>query len=126
MKKDVYELTNPQKSIWSIEQFYKGTSVNSICGTVIFDEIVDFDKLKSSIKHVGLNNKNFGLNFVVENNIPKQFFTDIDFEIETIELKNRDDLDSFRDEILSKPIDVQGKQLFNFYVFKFSNNYGVY
>ena len=124
MKKDVYELTNPQKSIWSIEQFYKGTSVNSICGTVIFDEIVDFDKLKSSIKHVGLNNKNFGLNFVVENNIPKQFFTDIDFEIETIELKNRDDLDSFRDEILSKPIDVQGKQLFNFYVFKFSNNYG--
>ena len=32
MKKDVYELTNPQKSIWSIEQFYKGTSVNSICG----------------------------------------------------------------------------------------------
>ena len=42
MKKDVYELTNPQKSIWSIEQFYKGTSVNSICGTVIFDEIVDF------------------------------------------------------------------------------------
>ncbi len=124
MKKDVYELTNPQKSIWSIEQFYKGTSVNSICGTVIFDEIVDFDKLKSSIKHVGLNNKNFGLNFVVENNIPKQFFTDIDFEIETVELKTRDDLDSFRDEILSKPIDVQGKQLFNFYIFKFSNNYG--
>ena len=38
MKKDVFELTNPQKSIWYIEQFYKGTSVNSICGTVIFDE----------------------------------------------------------------------------------------
>ena len=113
----MYELTNPQKSIWYIEQFYKGTSVNSICGTAIFDEIVDFDKLKSSIKHVAQNNKNFSLNFVVENNVPKQFFTDIDFEIETVELKDKDDLDSLRDKILSTPIDVQSKRLFNFYIF---------
>ena len=124
MEKDVYELTNPQKSIWYVEQFYKGTSVNSICGTAIFDEIVDFDKLNSAIKHVAQNNKNFGLNFVVENNVPKQFFTNIDFEIKTVELENKDDLDSFRDKILSTPIDVQGKQLFNFYIFKFPNNYG--
>ena len=34
--KDVYELTNPQKSIWYTEQFYEGTTVNNICtsGTV--------------------------------------------------------------------------------------------
>ena len=26
----LFELTNPQKSIWSLEQFYKNTSVNNI------------------------------------------------------------------------------------------------
>ena len=30
---NLYELTNPQKSIWLTEQYYKGTSVNNICGT---------------------------------------------------------------------------------------------
>ena len=40
MKKDVYELTNPQKSIWYTEQFYKGSSVNTICGTAYINEVV--------------------------------------------------------------------------------------
>lgn len=126
MKKDVYNLTNPQKSIWNIEQFYKGTSVNSICGSVNFDEIVDFALLKSAIIHVVINNKNFGLNFIVENNVPKQFFTPVDsnFEIETFELKNKSDLSLLKNKILNIPINTEGQNLFRFYIFKFSNNHG--
>ena len=30
---ELYDLTNPQKSIWLTEQFYRGTSINVICGT---------------------------------------------------------------------------------------------
>ena len=29
--KELFELTNPQKSIWYTEQFYEGTTVNNIC-----------------------------------------------------------------------------------------------
>ena len=36
------DLTNSQKSIWVTEQYYKGTSVNNICGTAIIYEKVDF------------------------------------------------------------------------------------
>ena len=34
--KELFELTNPQKSIWYTEQFYSETTVNNICtsGTV--------------------------------------------------------------------------------------------
>ena len=28
--KELFELTNPQKSIWYTEQFYNGTTVNNI------------------------------------------------------------------------------------------------
>lgn len=40
---ELYDLTNPQKSIWLTEQFYRGTSINVICGTVLIDDIVNFE-----------------------------------------------------------------------------------
>ena len=49
MNKELYDLTNPQKSIWLTEQFYKGTSVNNVCGTVLIDEIINFDHLFNAI-----------------------------------------------------------------------------
>ena len=45
----LFELTNPQKSIWYLEQFYKNTSVNNIGGTLIIKEKIDFDFLEKSI-----------------------------------------------------------------------------
>ena len=77
MEKDVYELTNPQKSIWYMEQFYKGTTINSICGTAIINETVDFTLLQTAINHIIKSHRSFSLNFIVENNFPKQYFTDI-------------------------------------------------
>ena len=29
-KKYVYELTNPQKNIWSTEQYFSGTNINNV------------------------------------------------------------------------------------------------
>jgi len=45
MSKNMYDLTNPQKSIWLTEQFYKGTSIENITGTVIVSQKVDFKAL---------------------------------------------------------------------------------
>ena len=43
---EMFELTNPQKSIWVMEQFYKGTNINNICATLTINEEVDIEKLK--------------------------------------------------------------------------------
>ena len=45
-------LTNAQKSIWVTEQYYRGSSINNICGSSVIQEKVDFDKLEESIKLV--------------------------------------------------------------------------
>ena len=47
--KELYDLTNPQKSIWVTEEFYKGTSIENIAGTAMLSQEVNFDKLKEAI-----------------------------------------------------------------------------
>ena len=42
MEKKFYNLTNPQKNIWNMEQYYKGTAVNNIGGTVHLKKPVGF------------------------------------------------------------------------------------
>ena len=57
--KDVYELTNPQKSIWLTEQFYAGSTVNNICGTANINNKIDFNQLEKAINIVIKNNSSF-------------------------------------------------------------------
>ena len=47
--KKLYDLTNPQKSIWVTEEFYKGTSIENIAGEALISQEVNFDKLSEAI-----------------------------------------------------------------------------
>ena len=76
MKKDVYELTNPQKSIWLTEEFYKGTAINNICGNLIIREKVNFEKFKKAINLFVKTNESFRLKFFIEDSTPKQYVSD--------------------------------------------------
>ena len=49
MSKNMYALTNPQKSIWQTGEFYKGTSIENIAGTATILEKVDFKKFEKAI-----------------------------------------------------------------------------
>ena len=40
MNAKMYDLTNPQKLIWFTEEFYKGTPIENITGSVIIPEKV--------------------------------------------------------------------------------------
>ena len=62
-----YELTSPQKSIWITEQYYKGTSINNICGTGLINEKVDFKILKQAILEVMKKNDIFKIKLYMEN-----------------------------------------------------------
>ena len=124
MKKDVYELTNPQKSIWYTEQFYKGSSVNTICGTAYINEVVDFKLLKQAIKNVIENNPNFNIRFSIENKIPKQYFSTVTYNIEMISLSSEKDLEDFRKSLIKEPFCVENSSLYNFYIFQFPNKTG--
>ena len=90
MSKNMYALTNPQKSIWLTEQFYKGTSIENITGTVIVSQNVDFDALTKAINLFVKKNDSFRLKFTVKDSTVMQYVdTFTEFNIEKIWKQNR-------------------------------------
>ena len=73
--KELFELTNPQKSIWYTEQFYEGTTVNNICVSGTLYGKIDEELLKQAINNVVKQNDSFRIHVIQEKN---------DWEIEAL------------------------------------------
>ena len=113
--KELFELTNPQKSIWYTEQFYSGTTVNNICtsGTV-FGDIAE-NLLKQAIKNVVKQNDSFRIHVVLENNIAKQYIADYkDFNIDVEYIDDESEIERVEKEEAKYKFDVIDSDLFKF------------
>ena len=121
----MFELTNPQKSIWMMEQFYNGTNINNICATVTINKDVDIKKLNKAINKFVQNNKSFGLNFKIEDGKIKQYFTELkDIEFECFYLKDKEKARQLAKETAEELFDIEGKRLFIFKLYKLENGNG--
>jgi non-ribosomal peptide synthetase component F len=122
---ELFKLTNPQKSIWYMEEFYKGTSINNICGSLTINEKVDFEKFTKAIKLFVKLNRSFSIKLVLDTNMPKQYFSNIeDFDIETINIESEDDIQKIEDEMVNTPFNTIDSLLFKFKIFKLPNGNG--
>ena len=50
MEKNLYNLTNPQKSIWLMDQVNPGTNLNNIGGPVLINDSVNVPLLEKAYK----------------------------------------------------------------------------
>lgn len=124
LNKDVYELSNPQKSIWFTEQFYNGTSINTILGTARINEEVDFPLLQKAIEHVLEKHDNFRLKFTVENGRPVQYLSESSPNtVKIIDVKNDEKFEEVRQKIVSTPFIIERSFLVQITIFKFPNNH---
>lgn len=73
MKKDVYNLTNPQMSIYLTEQFAK-SPMNNIVGTMYFNKDIDINLLKKAVNLTVQNNQAMRTIIFEEDGIPMQYF----------------------------------------------------
>ena len=126
MNKKLYDLTNPQKSIWLTEQYYKDTVINNLCGTVNIDEKVDFDILCKSIQVLLNNNDSFKIKlcFDKNNNICQYFDNNINFDKTVYEIKDYIELKNLEKEMTAVPFSLINSQLFEFKIFKYKNGKG--
>lgn len=126
MNEELYDLTNPQKSIWLTEQFYKGSAINTICGTVHIDKKIDFEKLNIAINTFLRDNDAFRIRLLIdESGNVKQYFTKyvpIQFSIE--EVLNNDELMALESQMATSIFNVIGHDLYNIKLFKFPNGKG--
>lgn len=126
MKEHVYELTNPQKSIWYTEQFYQGMGVNNLCGTVLIDEVVDFDKLKEAIYQFVKDNDSFRIQLHPDGeNEVKQFFAPFEpFPMDVVSLEKEEDLSDLQHRLVEIPFSFSDSYLHHFTMYQLPNGKG--
>ena len=120
-------LTNAQKSIWVTEQYYKGSSINNICGTAVIQEKVDFEKLKESIQIVCKKHDNFWLEFKLnKGNVEQVLSEKKEIQIDTINIAGKNHLELERNKIVKTRFQLENSKLFKFYIFKFIDGKGAF
>ena len=126
MKKEMYELTNPQKSIWMSEQFYNNTNINNIVGTITFGKHTDFKALEKAFNYFVMKNDSFKTKIVMQESMPKQYFDDFVYEsIEIIDLKDETQLLEFENSFPMKQVDVLDNFLFSIKFVRLPNDFGI-
>ena len=124
--KKLYELTNPQKTIWYTEQFFKGSSVNNIGGLFSVDDEINCELLKKAALQFVKDNDAFRIKLCYdENGDIKQYFSNFEeFDIPLINLKNEDDLNSLKEDSVREPFSLINENLFKFIMYRFPDNKG--
>ena len=125
MNKILYDLTNPQKNIWITEQFYKGNSINNICGTVYIKQELDFEKLLQSVNLLIKTHDNFKIKIQIENNKVKQYIdNNVKYTVEIVDIANETELTNYENSMARRVLSVENNQLFEIKIFKLPNKYG--
>lgn len=125
MESNVYNLTNPQKSIWFTEQFYKGTPIENITGCVIVLEKLNLKALQKAINLFVKSNDSFRLKFTVKDDKPLQYLSSFsEFEIENVMVNTDEDIKDIENEMSNTPFEVLDNLLFSFKIFTFPDGHG--
>ena len=126
MEKDVYELTNPQKSIWYTEQFYNDSNINNITGYLKIEKNVDLKALEKAFNYLVMKNESFHTKIMLEETTPKQYFDDFIYEnIEIIDLKDETQLLEFESSFPMQHINVLDNFLFLTKLLRFPDGSGI-
>lgn len=121
MKKDVYNLTNPQNSIYLSEQF-TDAPVNNIVGTMFFKKDIDISLLKQAVNLTIKNNQAMRTRLfkdAAHDNIPMQYFVDFSpFDIPVFDFskKTMDDFRIFQKEYAQKLFAIYENDLYEFMI----------
>ena len=125
MSKPMYSLTNPQKSIWVTEEFYKGTPIENVAGTVDISQKVDFNALKKAINLFVKKNDSYRLKFMIKDDAVMQYVDDFsEFDVDIVPVESEKDVKALERSVCDTPFETLNNFLFNFKIYKFPNGYG--
>ena len=120
-----YQLTFPQLSLWSVEQFYKGTSINVITGFIKINETVNFHLFNDAIEILIKNTDIFGMHLSYENGELTQVLTTPKNKgIRIINVSSKEDLENLQNTIAKTPFNIFEDDLFDFTIFRLPDNTG--
>lgn len=113
MEKTSFELTNPQKSIWLIQQFYENSTINSIAGNLRIHVPCDFAKLEEAFNLFVKNNEAFRLRIILDERGPRQYIKEYTYQkIPVISIEKESELECLEQAFVKEPFSVIEKKLY--------------
>lgn len=125
MGKTLYNLTNPQKSIWDTENFYPNTSINNITATAIIQDRINFALFCDAINIFVEKHDSFRLKVILQDGEPKQLvesFSPISFNIASVHSDK--DVENLANKMANYVFDISNSMLCKFQLFKFPDGHG--
>lgn len=120
-----YPLAFPQLALWSVEQFFKGTSVNVITGYIKVKEQLDLALFEEAVQTVIANTDIFGVHISYQDDELTQTFNKMERKKLTIvNFKNEDEFTTFLNTVATTSFDIFNDDLFEFTLFKFPDGTG--
>lgn len=115
-----YELTDPQKSIWITEQYFKNTNINNISGIFYAKKQLDFNILSKTLNIIIKENIAMRTRLIIKDGKTLQFFKEYNEEIfEKVEFKDKSSLEKFCDETnYNWHFNCFDSKLYKIYLFK--------
>ena len=124
LKKDVYELTNPQKNIWNMEFYYSGTNICNICASGLIKENININLLKKAINILVSKNDSFRIQLTLENSKPMQYLVDFKpFDIDVENISSMEDFKNLENSMVKEKFTLLNSPLFKFKLALFPNGY---
>lgn len=122
----MFGLTTPQVNIWNLQKFYENTSIQNICGAVLYDELLDRKLLEQAINEEIRLQNGLRLKFTDENGTPAQYIDEYTFsEIEFVTFNSEGDFNRYAEEFAAKPFPLINSQMYRFVRFELNNSSGV-
>lgn len=122
MNRELFDLTNPQKSIWMTEQFYSGTNINNIVGYLKIEKTANIKALEQALNYFVARNDSFRTKLYEEDSVPKQYFDNYIYEnVEVLDLKDDNQLKEFENHFPKQCIKLFNNLLFIAKILRFPN-----
>ena len=122
--KELYSITDAQKTIWNTEKFYKNNPIVNISGTCTINQKVKFGLLEKAINKVVMQNDALRTKIVIKNGKPLQYFEDYKpVKVKTYNVLNENELEELIKNNINKPLSYEDSMV-KFIMFKFPNGKG--
>ena len=121
----LYNLTNPQKSIWDTEKVYPNTSIENIAATAIIEDKINFAYFSQAINIFLKQHDAFRLKFITQNGETKQYvepFSPLSFDI--INVKSDKDVETLSNKMANYVFNLENSMLCKFQLFKYPDGHG--
>ena len=125
VEKRFFDLTNPQKSIWLMEQYCPNISLNNICGNIKIKDKVNFTLLEKALNIYIQKNEAIRFQFCMVAGTPKQYVCEYKpFSIDLVDLANEDALSILNHKIVQTPFTLLDSALYHFTLFRYPDGTG--